>query len=45
MVSLYGGFPKLGVPLWGVPEIRTIVYWGPCWGSPILGRYHMGLRV
>ena len=25
--SPYGGFPKLGVPSWGVPVIGTIVYW------------------
>ena len=25
--ALHGGFPKLGV-LFGVPIIRTIVYWG-----------------
>ena len=27
-IKLYGGFPKLGVPFWGVPMIRTIVFWG-----------------
>ena len=29
----YVGFPKLGVPFWGVPIIRTMefgsLYWGP----------------
>ena len=40
----YGNFPKLGVPFWGVPIIRTIVYWGLYWGPLILGNYHIGLR-
>ena len=30
------GFPKLGVPFWGLPIIRTIVFWGLYWGPPIL---------
>ena len=25
----------------GVPIIRTIVYWGLYWGPPILGNYHI----
>ena len=37
---LYGGFPKLGVPF-GVPIIRTVVYLGLYWGTPILGNYHI----
>ena len=35
------GFPKkLGGTFVGVPIIRTIVYWGLCWGPLILGNYH-----
>ena len=26
-IRIYGGFPKLGVPCWGVPIRRTIIYW------------------
>ena len=36
-----GGFPKLGVPFFGIPIIRTIVCRGLCWGSLILGNYHV----
>ena len=39
----YRGFPKLGAPFWGIPIIRTIIYWGLYWGPPILGNYHMPL--
>ena len=42
-ISLYGGFPKLGVPFLGVPIIRTIVFWGLYWGPLILGNYHIPL--
>ena len=38
-----GGYPKLGVPFLGVVIIRTIVYWGLCWGTLILGNYHVAL--
>ena len=41
----FGGFPKLGVAFWGVPIIRTIVFWGLFWGSLILGNYHLGSRA
>ena len=27
-LNSYAGFPKLGVPFWGVPIIRIIVFWG-----------------
>ena len=37
------GFPKLGVPFLGVPIIRTIVFWGLYWGSPILGKYQQDI--
>ena len=30
----YRGFPKLGVPFWGVPIIRTRVFGGSILGSP-----------
>ena len=34
-----GGFPKLGVPSWGVPIIRIQVYWGLIiLGPPFLGK-------
>ena len=39
--SSYGGFPKLGVPFWGVPKIRIIAVLGLYWGSLIYGNYHM----
>ena len=40
-------FPKIGGTILGVPIIRTLVFWGLYWGSPILGKYHIGggLRV
>ena len=38
---LYEGLPKVGVPLLGVPMLSTVVYWGLCWGPPILGSYHI----
>ena len=34
-IYIYGGFPKLGVPFWGVPIIRTL---GSILGSPYLGK-------
>ena len=37
---IYGSFPKLGVPFWGSPKIRIIVFCGLYWGPPILGNYH-----
>ena len=30
----YGGFPKLGVPFWGVLIIRIMVFWGSILGFP-----------
>ena len=39
------GFPKLGVPFWGVPIIRTMVCWGLYWCPLILGNYHIGLCI
>ena len=39
--GLYGGFPKLGGTILGVPILRTIVFWGLYWGSLILGKYHI----
>ena len=39
--TTYGGFLKLGISFWGVPIIRTIVFWGLYWGSRILGNYHV----
>ena len=40
--GVYGRFPKLGVPFWGVPIIRIIVYWGSILGSPCLGTLPYG---
>ena len=34
-------FPKIRGTLLGVPVIRTIVFWGLYWGSPILGNYYI----
>ena len=36
-LSKYGGFPRLGGYLFEVPIIRILAFWGPYWGSPILG--------
>ena len=33
-------FPKLGVPFFGGPIIRTMLFWGLYWGRLILGNYH-----
>ena len=27
-----GGFQRLGVPFWGIPMIRTLVFWSLNWG-------------
>ena len=35
--KIFGGFPKLGVPFWGVPMIRTIVLCGSIFGFPDFG--------
>ena len=37
--SRFGSFPKLGIPFWGVPIIRTIVFGGLYWGPLFLGNY------
>ena len=36
-----GAFPKAGVPILGVPIIRTVVFLGLYWGPPILRNYHL----
>ena len=33
--------PKIGGTFFGVPIIRTIVFWGLYWGPLILGNYHV----
>ena len=38
-------FPKIRGAILGVPIIRIIVYWGPYWGPPILGNYHLGITT
>ena len=47
-VSIWG-FPKIRVTILRVSIIRIIVYWGLYWGlywgPPILGNYHISLRV
>ena len=35
------GFPKNRGTLFGVPIIRTTIYWGQYWGTLILGSYHL----
>ena len=35
---LYGGFPKLGLPFWGVPIIRIIKILGSILRSPYFGK-------
>ena len=37
--GLIGEFPKLRGSILGVPIKRTLVFWGLCWGSLILGNY------
>ena len=39
----FSGFPKLGVPFWKVPIIRTIAFWGLYWGPS--RNYHQKIRV
>ena len=41
MSQIYGGFPKLGGTILGVPSIRIIVFEGVYWGPLILGNYHI----
>ena len=41
--KLAWGLPKIRDTLWGVPIIRTIVYWGLYWGPLVLGNYHIRL--
>ena len=45
--SMIWGFPKIMGTFLGAPILRTIVYWGPCWGTLILGNFHLvlGSRV
>ena len=35
------GFPISRGTILGVPITRAIVYWGPYWGPPLLGNYHL----
>ena len=35
----HGGFPKMG---YFFGDLGIIVFWGLCWGPPILGNYQMG---
>ena len=39
------GFLKIRGTLLGVPIMRTIVFWGLCWGLPIQGNYRLELGV
>ena len=34
------GFPKMRGTSFGVPILRTMVFWGLSWGLPVLGNYH-----
>ena len=36
-IIVYGGFPRLGVPIWGSLMMRIIVYFGSIMGSPYSG--------
>ena len=38
------GFPKIRDTFLGIPIIRTVVFWGLYWGSPIYGNYHVALQ-
>ena len=38
-------FPKIGGVTLGVPINRSILFWDVCWGSPILGNYHLAVSV
>ena len=38
------GVSKIRGTFLGVPKIRTIVYWGLCWGTLILGKLPYTLR-
>ena len=40
--KLIWGFPKIRGTFLGVPIIRTIIFLGLYWGSPILGNHHLG---
>ena len=39
------GFPKIAGTIFGVPIMRTIVFWVLYWGPPILGNYHINLKT
>ena len=39
-----GSFPKIRGTFLRVPIIRTIVFWGLYWVSPILGNYHVNFH-
>ena len=41
LVAQFGSFLKLGVPSWGVPIIRAIVFRGLYWDPLTLGNYHL----
>ena len=42
---IWGGFPKVGVIFSRAPIMRIVVFWGLYWGSPILGNYHIFLKI
>ena len=35
-----GLFPEIRGTMLGVPVIRTIIFWGLYWGTPLQGNYH-----
>ena len=39
------GFPKMRGTSFGVPILRTMVFWGLSWGLPILGNYHSSYAI
>ena len=36
-----GSFPKLGVPLWGAPVVRTVVHWDLYWDPPVVAQFRV----
>ena len=39
------GFPKIRGTILRVPILKILKSWGPYWGLPILGNYHIRMRV
>ena len=42
LLSYMWQLPKIRGTFWGVPiRIRIVMFWGPYWGPPIWGNYHV----